>query len=866
MVNALSKPAPIPARRVLAAAVETNERLGHENLGFLSESHGFMPGEPPVLRLPSSHDPWDAVAARLPELFRNLAVRESIDGMPVLSAGEHDLADRYLLRASAILSIFAHAYFYVDPDPPGDLPDSILQPWAQISRRLDRPAPHLSFTDLNLYNWKLIDPQQGTSVCVENIELLIPILGNEDERRFQMAPVEMMASFTPAVGAVVRAQEAVDADDTAALKRELSVIISVLRDITYHSFMKVDPNGHSRHYVNPVVWGKTVAPLATPFQPDPPPGPSGTAIPAFQLLDIFFGRSSYETNIGRETARVRRWFPKHWQDFLGAVEAISVSDFVDRSSDGPLRGLFQESLEAYGGEAGLLGRHRLKTYGFLDLSFKAGRSKTLGGFGGSFDDRLGDTMDAELDLARAERSPMVPQNCHLVRLKRVEAVGEGATQFGKVVLDVAQTGIRYWPGSRCAILPENSDDLVERTLRALQARGDEPIQLNRIWREAVKVRDGYEHAHVLSLRTPGDIRLHPSGGSPVGQGDLPDDRQRDAAKGHRGPCRRPVGALGATGDAGPDRLQAESALEGPLGRAGEHLLSGDAGVVPDVLDLLGHEGPARGRCRRDPPHRRAPALRDEGDRGLTRRGAVRDGFNLPLRRSPIRNRTAAGAPALDQGRSPPHFCLPSDPRRPIVMFAGGTGLSPFLSMISARIHEPGAGENWLFLATRTRNEGYYRDELARWVNEGNLNLRVAFSADDIRASSTPTAEGPRLILGPGSRRHIGEEMLQEKNARCLLQLLGEQHDGGLGASFYVCGRTGFATSVMEAIKALLHRDVAGSDDQRREHGRQALCRLIGDVATCRRSSPRTRARSSSSVPATTRRRSWATTTTTTATG
>ena len=39
---------------------------------------------------------------------------------------------------------------------------------------------------------------------VENLELLIPIVGNEDERRFQATPIEMLDACTPAVGAVVR--------------------------------------------------------------------------------------------------------------------------------------------------------------------------------------------------------------------------------------------------------------------------------------------------------------------------------------------------------------------------------------------------------------------------------------------------------------------------------------------------------------------------------------------------------------------------------------------------------------------------------------------------------------------------------------
>ena len=49
----------------------------------------------------------------------------------------------------------------------------------------------------------------------------------------------------------------------------------------YHAFsllQKVNPNPYAaRHYVNPVVWGKTAALFASPFQKSYVPGPSGTA-------------------------------------------------------------------------------------------------------------------------------------------------------------------------------------------------------------------------------------------------------------------------------------------------------------------------------------------------------------------------------------------------------------------------------------------------------------------------------------------------------------------------------------------------------------------------------------------------------------
>jgi hypothetical protein len=202
------------------------------------------------------------------------------------------------------------------------------------------------------------------------------------------------------------------------LKQELILVADTLKQITYESFVKINPNAYSKLYVNPVVWGKTLALLNTPFQAAWVPGPAGPAFPPFLLLDIFFGRPSYTTTIGQEATLVRRWFPKHWQDFLAAVEQISVADYVLRSGDATLSGMFQEAKDAYSGETGLLGRHRLKTYGFLDLSFKTGRRKTLGSLGGAAD-RPWDTLNTELDLARLERYSRYPQAYHHVRVKRL---------------------------------------------------------------------------------------------------------------------------------------------------------------------------------------------------------------------------------------------------------------------------------------------------------------------------------------------------------------------------------------------------------------------------------------------------------------
>src|SRR5690242_8376391 len=101
--------APIPSRRAFERALDDNQRAGHENRGFLSLERGFLPSENPLLALPETHRVWDAIAGQLPEHFKNLTVRKVLDNMPVLSVDAQHLPDRYLLRASALISILAHA-------------------------------------------------------------------------------------------------------------------------------------------------------------------------------------------------------------------------------------------------------------------------------------------------------------------------------------------------------------------------------------------------------------------------------------------------------------------------------------------------------------------------------------------------------------------------------------------------------------------------------------------------------------------------------------------------------------------------------------------------------------------------------------
>src|SRR5262249_39841066 len=158
-------------------------------------------------KLPPSHQAWDEIAVALPRLYRSYTVRQTVLALPILSAAEADLPEVDVLRASSLISILAHLYWYAEPEPPDGIPPQIRRAGNELARRLAGPAPPLSFIDLNSHNWRFIDPQLAQPFVVENLRLAIPLVGNEEERRFQTTPIEMLYLFAPMLEPLLGAQE-----------------------------------------------------------------------------------------------------------------------------------------------------------------------------------------------------------------------------------------------------------------------------------------------------------------------------------------------------------------------------------------------------------------------------------------------------------------------------------------------------------------------------------------------------------------------------------------------------------------------------------------------------------------------------------
>ena len=781
----------VAARRVVEAAEAHNKQAGHELDGFLSLEHGFLPAEQPLLAFPESHRAWDDMTDQLPDLFRRLSLRRAFDAMPVLDAAPTALPDRYLLRASTLLGVFAHAYQYMAIDPPPVLPDSLLRPWRTVSRRLGKKIPAVSYIDLFFYNWRLRDPAGPR--MLDNMDLLVPTWNNAAERVFYLVTTEFAMGLTPVLGAMLNAQEAVVVDDPVALEGALLAILDQLQYVTRTIYPQIDPNLRGRYALDQVLWAKTVGTAGVPIF-DGAPSPSGTAQPQIHALDAFLERQDFASVVGQQSVYLAGFFPRHWQELVAALREVSVRQYIERTRSSTLRGVYNAMLDAYLGDRGWMGLHRVKAYGFLEVAFKVGRQVTTGArFTGLFKDRTWDKVDDELAFVREERRPPVgpPVVFGTARRGRVVTAESGAWT-GYLDIDVSGQGVYHLPGDRVGVLAEHDQDLVHRTVAALQATGDELVRLTPEWKAAVACRDGYGETDVLPLRTLLSFaQLRPV--------------TRAVAK--RLVKLTAVGAWQRVVDA---RMEDQWELWDVLNllHAGGYdvtrLWKADPGeddafcavIPPEPFRLYSIASAA-------PPSQPATTLRLVVA-GLSYSSAQTP-WSYPRERQGtashfLRRASADGRSRLSlQIVSAPRFRLPADPATPVVMFAAGSGVAPFLGFIAART---GSGENRLYLGIRTPEEFAVQADLDAAAAAGRLNLSVAFS----RADAAVSFDGQRHVVQSGQRRRVDDVIRAE--ASTLWDLLRPTDEGGRGAFVYVCGTARFAVAVREALAAIVPGDGA----------------------------------------------------------
>lgn len=374
--------------------------LTHKKSSYapISFSHGLIHKQL-ITNLPKSHKLWDEIAFHLADELGCFRIQDTLKRMPVLSADVAVLPDTFLLRASIILSSFAHAYYYttrglqLDSAP---LPEAVSKPLLQIAQRINKKIningndeTYVGRTYLEDFvgNWQFLNNMENSMeveldrIQVGKLKLLVSYfnLPDDDIASLVTGPLTQ-ARFAPAIKNIAMIDEELDkeAPSIDLLNTYINTINSVLAS-TEVAFDAMTPKlSLKKPHVDPVIWGQT-SPSMGKIHPHGMAN-SGADSVIFHVMDRLIGRSLYTSPMGKNAMNRVSGLPRNYQQLIFETERVGnkLHQFVVKSQTKALTDSFSNLVQRFAAPNGLLDKHRKKAYGYLIPMFAAGRLFTNG--------------------------------------------------------------------------------------------------------------------------------------------------------------------------------------------------------------------------------------------------------------------------------------------------------------------------------------------------------------------------------------------------------------------------------------------------------------------------------------------------------
>ncbi|KAI8652845.1 Cytochrome b5 heme-binding domain-containing protein [Fusarium keratoplasticum] len=841
-----------PARQVMRRAEEIGPQTGWRD-GYLSVEHGFCPPdyEEPVSALARSPGRiWSDLCERMPGCCARGRVREAVAALPLVEGTEEFIPDQALWAAVVALGMLCSIYRFEDKHdgkdgvaiqtgtstrpqcPMGDdlceelvgIPLCIALPYFQISRRMGRILPHLSFPDQASYNLKIRDPKSNYPYLArfENTDLRWPMFGERAEVAFLKGCADTSASFQHGPDAIAACQEHVMTGNVEGLLHEMIRLKEILERMP-NAFHSISPNPNAGdNYVSAdrwVRWGLFSAPLSRRC-----PAASGLQFPPYLMMDAFLGRKTHTSFLGVEAVHLRAWLPSNHRAFIAAIQYhYSIPEFVQRSGDPRLMGVLEGIVEAYAGERGFMGVHRYKVFGILEIAGKTGRTATNGLSGAADATRPWEETHRQFSEAMKERLEpfrgkldIEPhsmrgtfQECRYVaKVAGCSAIDmDPSRSTALVTLDIRDTGITFAPGDRVAVMPLNSWEECAKMVAALglDQHLEEPVDTTGMWSRfeqhlsSVK-RSSHRQLTVIDILRRGHLApitkelavkvhelLHASSNTvlqvlateewPVG-GSLGDLLQKAITD---TPPQIWDKAFSLDNlDWLPELVQLEVPRTYSISSHTNELL-------PNTVDLTISRAEYK-----------LGSMFSQGQH-ITRAG-VSSGFFNP-HPSSAESSILSDDVLLGVSR-PVAFQLPIDHMAPCAFFAGGSGIAPFRSFWQHRLQTSGlsGGRNLLYLGVQSRERFCYENELRKLVNMGFMEVHLAFSRDPRGLAHDDVLRD--LVEKETPPRYIDSLIIEQGATVCDMVMSKKQ--GGLGGYLYVCGSVSVFDSVMSGIRKAMY--------------------------------------------------------------
>jgi indoleamine 2,3-dioxygenase len=185
---------------------------------------GFLPATDPLRRLPAYYATWDDLGADLPALLLAGQARRWIERLPELDVARLEGAAEDE-RALLLLSTFASAYVWGGAEPETRLPRVVAVPLWQLAERMGR-QPIVHHGSNVLQNWRRLDP--AGALTLENLAMLQGFLTGSDEAWFILDTLAVEVEGADAPPQLLRAQQAIHADDPATLAASLERLATTI--------------------------------------------------------------------------------------------------------------------------------------------------------------------------------------------------------------------------------------------------------------------------------------------------------------------------------------------------------------------------------------------------------------------------------------------------------------------------------------------------------------------------------------------------------------------------------------------------------------------------------------------------------------
>ncbi|KAG0650363.1 Indoleamine 2 [Hyphodiscus hymeniophilus] len=321
----------------------------------VSSSTGFLPDQLPLWRLTNAYyDSWETILHRLPSLLRQHRLRCEVDALPTLSTSRL-VAENEWQRAYLVLSFLTHAYIWGGESPSERLPAAISIPFLEVSSHLGLPAT-ATYSALNL--WNFTAPPNSDLSQVDNLSVLHTFTGSEDEAWFYLISVAIEARGAEIIRTMLKAMDAVRADDAYTVGKCLLKFADTLPEIAAildRMYEKCDPEVFY-HKIRPFLAGsKNMGSAGLPSgvfyeegdregQWRQYSGGSNAQSSLIQFFDIVLGVEHSPTKNSKVVEvdlkakhgfllEMRKYMPGNHRSFLQRIEsAANIRDYVKTSA------------------------------------------------------------------------------------------------------------------------------------------------------------------------------------------------------------------------------------------------------------------------------------------------------------------------------------------------------------------------------------------------------------------------------------------------------------------------------------------------------------------------------------------------------